>query len=307
MNDYSKWDKIVDSDEEREKEDLAQKLVNEAREDTTEKVRDEQLMVEQWLRRNLSVLLKSEDDAKYGKRDPYAAPELIQKSQLPFRKPNKEDMKVLAMLMVLSHFEEGQTNLVRHGQILDLCRHHRWLEEDPGALEFLCRLHNLNMKQSDDKGRPPPGSQETKIDGRCRSMCLCAINTLAGPAKAKCAGGVLELFNLICTPSDPNGHELRLKWQKKEFGKDALFDSLFPDLKSYKDEHDNSDNDWWEIWLMLGFIVVIIVGLGCVMYYGFPNSSKQAKTTTTTTITTLAAAATSAVEAVTEAVGKAEL
>ena len=33
------------------------------------------------------------------------------------------------MLMVLSHFEEGGTNLTRHPQLLDLVRHNRWLED----------------------------------------------------------------------------------------------------------------------------------------------------------------------------------
>ena len=37
--------------------------------------------------------------------------------------------QVLSMLMVLSHFEEGETNLQRHPQLLDLVRQNRWLEE----------------------------------------------------------------------------------------------------------------------------------------------------------------------------------
>jgi len=31
--------------------------------------------------------------------------------------------------MELSHFEEGETNLQRHPQLLDLVRQNRWLEE----------------------------------------------------------------------------------------------------------------------------------------------------------------------------------
>ncbi|CAE7253111.1 unnamed protein product [Symbiodinium microadriaticum] len=57
------------------------------------------------------------------------------------------------MLMVLSHFEEGGTNLTRHPQLLDLVRHNRWLEEDPGAMELLCRVHNYHMKQAEDSTR----------------------------------------------------------------------------------------------------------------------------------------------------------
>ncbi|OLQ07280.1 hypothetical protein AK812_SmicGene9319 [Symbiodinium microadriaticum] len=48
--------------------------------------------------------------------------------------------------------------------------------------------------------------------------------------------------------------------EEEEFGKDALFDSLFPDLKQFKEEYD-SKGGWWEVWLMLGFIVLLFVGL----------------------------------------------
>ena len=41
--------------------------------------------------------------------------------------------EVLSMLMVLSHFDEGETNLTRHPQLLDLVRQNRWLEELSGT------------------------------------------------------------------------------------------------------------------------------------------------------------------------------
>lgn len=276
MNDYSKWDKLVDSDD--EPQDMTRKP-DENREQFDDLLREEQAGAEQWLRRNLALLKKTEEAPKYGRQDMHAAPELLKNSHVPYRDASRDDLRVLAMLLVITNFEEGQTNLTRHPQLLDLVRHHRWLEGDPGTLELLCRMHNLNMKQTDDKHRPPPGSAEADLDFKHRSMCLCAINTLAGPEKAKRPGGLLELINLICTPTTPEAHELRLKWQKREFGKDALFDSLFPDLKQYKDTN-STDSDWWEIWLMVIFIVVIIAILGFLMMYGLPLASPSTSTTT---------------------------
>eukprot|EP00930_Biecheleria_cincta_P095277 TRINITY_DN87255_c0_g1_i1.p1 TRINITY_DN87255_c0_g1~~TRINITY_DN87255_c0_g1_i1.p1 ORF type:complete len:288 (+),score=73.60 TRINITY_DN87255_c0_g1_i1:48-911(+) len=280
MNDYSKWDKLVDSDDEVEE---VPRKADENREQFDELLRAEQAGAEQWLRRNIALLKKTEEEPKYSRHDAHAAPELLKNSQVPYRNVSRDEIRVLAMLLVITNFEEGETNLIRHPQILDLVRHHRWLEGDPGTLELLCRIHNLNMKQTDDKHRPPAGSPEAELDFKHRSMCLCAINTLAGPEKAKRSGGLLELINLICTPATPEAHELRLKWQKKEFGKDALFDSLFPDLKQYKDTQ-STDNDWWEIWLMLAFIILIIVILGFLMVYGLPLTGSNTSTTTTPSV-----------------------
>eukprot|EP00434_Breviolum_minutum_P041452 symbB.v1.2.036872.t1/scaffold5310.1/size28534/4 len=98
-------------------------------------------------------------------------------------------------------------------------------------------------------------------------------------------GGLLEVINTICTPTTPQAQEMRLKWQKKEYGKDALFDSLFPDLKQFKDDYDNQDH-WWDIWLMLGFLLLLIGGLAAMFFYGMPISSSKTATTTTTTVLT---------------------
>eukprot|EP00440_Ansanella_granifera_P044366 gb/GFBE01048088.1/.p1 GENE.gb/GFBE01048088.1/~~gb/GFBE01048088.1/.p1 ORF type:complete len:295 (+),score=97.24 gb/GFBE01048088.1/:1-885(+) len=287
MNDYSKWDKLVDSDDE-DKEDKQQREADAAREDYAEACREEHAKAEQWLRRNMALAMKAEDEERM-QRTRHSPPELIKNSQEPMRKASKEDLRVLGMFMVINDFGEGETNLTRHPQILDFVRHHRWLEEDPGALELLCRIHNNNMKACEDKNRPALGQEEKKRDSRFRNMCLSAINTLAAPKKAGCPGGLLELVNMICTPSTPQGHEMRLKWQKKEFGKDALFESLFPDLKQFKDDDEGGDN-WWEVWLMVGFIVLIIVVLGLLMVYGLPPS-RPPKTTTTTSLLAAAASA----------------
>lgn len=289
MNDYSKWEQLEDSED--EKIEKAEQEQEKARAEYQEECRAEQAEVEKWLRRYQTLLVKAEAEPSQARpRDPYAPPELIKNSQQPFRKASRDDLRVLSMLMVLSHFEEGGTNLTRHPQLLDLVRHNRWLEEDPGAMELLCRVHNYHMKQAEDKGRAPTAPEQEKLEQRFRSMCLSAINTLAAASKAGCPGGLLEVVNLICTPTTKSAKELRVKWQQKEFGKDALFDSLFPDLKQFKEEYD-SKGGWWEVWLMLGFIVLLFVGLGALMYLTAPLSKQSTVTTTTTLLTTTLAAA----------------
>lgn len=89
------------------------------------------------------------------------------------------------MLMVLSHFEEGETNLTRHPQLLDLVRQNRWLEEDPGALELICRIHNLHLNGSEE-GKPPLAPAQEKLEQRFRHMCLSTANTLAAAKKSGC-------------------------------------------------------------------------------------------------------------------------
>lgn len=49
------------------------------------------------------------------------------------------------MLMVLSHFEEGETNLQRHPQLLDLVRQNRWLEETKNKLLMSYSCANFLM------------------------------------------------------------------------------------------------------------------------------------------------------------------
>lgn len=275
MNDYSKWEKLSDEDEEERQEKEAEL----SRAEFHEACREEHAIVEQWLKRNMNQLSRLEAESKQQK-DPHAPPELIRNSMARYRKASKDDLRVLSMLMVLSHFDEGETNLTRHPQLLDLVRQNRWLEEDPGTLELICRIHNLHMKNAEDSSRPPVAPGQEKLENRFRHMCLSAANTIAAARKSGCSGGLLEVINTICTPKTPKAQEMRLKWQKKEFGKDALFDSLFPDLKQFKDDYDNNDS-WWDIWLMLGFMLLLALGLAAFFFYGLPRSS--AKTTTSTT------------------------
>eukprot|EP00439_Symbiodinium_sp_Y106_P068221 s1072_g11.t1 len=169
MNDYSKWEQLEDSED--EKIEKAEQEQEKARAEYQEECRAEQAEVEKWLRRYQTLLLKAEAEPSQARpRDPYAPPELIKNSQQPFRKASRDDLRVLSMLMVLSHFEEGGTNLTRHPQLLDLVRHNRWLEEDPGAMELLCRVHNYHMKQAEDKGRAPTAPEQEKLEQRFRSI-----------------------------------------------------------------------------------------------------------------------------------------
>mmetsp|Transcript_101389 Transcript_101389/g.295388 ORF Transcript_101389/g.295388 Transcript_101389/m.295388 type:complete len:286 (-) Transcript_101389:120-977(-) len=249
MNDYSKWDKLQDSDEEQEPKPSPEL------EDEAERCRVEQELVERWLRKEVVQLNKAQE--------PQRPPEL--KELAPYRKITKEELKVLAMLLVLSHFDEGKTNLDRHPQMLELARHHRWLEEDPGTLELLCRVHSQSMRKgsgggSSGTGGPHGGAtlQDTPEDQRMRQICFSGINTLAAPRKAKCAGGLLELVTMICTPASEHARELRKQWQKKEFAKDAIFASLFPDLQKYSEE-SQSDSGMKEVWVVLAVLLLIAI------------------------------------------------
>jgi hypothetical protein len=284
MNDYSKWENLKDSDDEEE----ASKPSWQSNEVDHETILQQQEAIDQWLRRSIQDLNREEQRGNRNEGAYRAPPELSE--AIPFRKVTKEERKVLAMLVLVCHFEEGSTNLDRHPQMLDLFRHHRWLEQDPGALELLCRLHNASMKRGGDD--PDRGHHsrvhESPEDARMRNMLMSAINTMAAPSKAECPGGLLELVNMICTPGTEHARELRLKWQKKEFAKDALFESLFPDLKKYSGK-DGSDADggWWEIWLMLGIMVFIVISVVVLLYMARAGSAPPPGVSNTTNTTTM--------------------
>lgn len=268
MANYSKWDKIVDSDEERDKDQKKEEYLRNESRDGELRVKDD---VESWLRRQQRNIEKSE------KLPPTVAGNVPEEptKQRQYRRLTGEDRKVLAMFIVIGHFEDGGTNLHKHAQMLDMIRQHRWLEDDPGTVELLCRAHNSSMRLSSGSGadgciQPMEGSQETKEDARIRGMCLSTINTLAAPRTCGCAGGLLELVNMICTPETQKARDLRVKWQKKEFAKDAVFDSLFPDMRSLAEE--DPDSGWQEIWIFLiltAFIIGIVIFLAWGVRSGF--------------------------------------
>lgn len=262
---YSKWDKIADSDEENESK---QRKTDSIEEEKLICRREMQAEIDMWLRRQINRLPR---DGETSSRKP-TMPEYSSATKVPptpIRQVTKGEREVLAMLIAVSHFEEGQTNLDRHPAMLDLVRHHRWLEEDPGCLELLCRIHNHVMKEGDEYGGGGRGrGNDDPESHRMRNMVLSAINTIAAPKRAKCPGGLLELFTVICTPETEAARELRLKWQRKEFGKDALFDSLFPDLRAYADEkmEDGLGSDFWII-VVLGLLAIVGIVAFILLYY----------------------------------------
>lgn len=225
---------------------------------------------------------------------------------LPYRKLTKEERKVAAMLITISHFEEGCTNLDRHPQMLELMRNHRWLEEDSGTLEYLCRAHNHSMRlsgssQQNGGRRPMDGSRESKEDARIRAMCFSGINTLAGPGRCKMTGGLLELVTMICTPETDQARDLRMKWQKKEFAKDALFDSLFPDLRQYSEA--NADSGWTEMWVFIALIVVLIGMILFIIYGPFTEILPLKSANLTNATAAVSSSAAAAVAQVSKAAG----
>lgn len=291
MNDYSKWDNIADSDEEQEKRQQKYRSYEDEQAETRRQLQSE---VDNWLRRQIQKLPRdgqgghrarnhshSMPTQDYGSnfggagmnwedrhRSPGGMPE-SKENTTPMRNVTKAEREVMAMLIAMSHFEEGDTNLDRHAMILDLVRQNRWLEEDPGSLELLCRVHNHVMKGGEDssRGRYQGKDYEDPEQFRMRNMCLSGINTLAAPKRTKCVGGLLELFTQICTPETEPHRELRRKWQTKDFAKDALFDSLFPDLKQYSDgeEDDGFGSDFW-IMVVLGVLAIVGIIAIIVLY-----------------------------------------
>eukprot|EP00448_Togula_jolla_P009261 CAMPEP_0170610658 /NCGR_PEP_ID=MMETSP0224-20130122/22777_1 /TAXON_ID=285029 /ORGANISM="Togula jolla, Strain CCCM 725" /LENGTH=415 /DNA_ID=CAMNT_0010936049 /DNA_START=8 /DNA_END=1252 /DNA_ORIENTATION=+ len=294
---YDKWDKLADSDEE-EPQKHAWKAASRD-EDERDRCKVLQDDIDRWLEKEISKLQREEREQSKAKNAKEQRPDYsnvghgrssamgglgslaglggfsglgglndglntpaessrpIERTMAPYRQVSSEERKVLSMLVALSAFETGETNLTRHPEMLELARHHRWLEEDPGTLELLCRVHSAHMRRSN--ASPIPGREENEEDARMRNFIMCGINTLAAPKISKVSGGLLALITAICTPDTEQAKELRKKWQEKEFAKTAIFDSLFPDLRAASEEKD--DDSMWEIWLLLGFVALIILGI----------------------------------------------
>lgn len=256
--DYSKWDALADSDDEEsgDTRPASQSLHDESQERRRAMQRD----VDAWLKRQIYKLQKEGDGPPRAR----GLPPLTS-----WRRVTPDERSIIAMLVATSHFGDGETNLERHPEMLDLIRHNRWLETDPGSLELLCRVHHQVMRNE---------KTERPEDGRMREMLLGGINTLAAPSRCSCPGGLLELITQICTPTDEDSREHRRKWQLKEFAKDALFDSLFPDLRreSEPDEADSSADMW-----ILGFLAVLAfmgVAVLAILYFGAEQDAERHRT-----------------------------
>jgi len=184
----------------------------------------------------------------------------------------KEERKIVAMFCVVSHFDDGQTNLERHPQMLDLVRHNRWLEEDPGTLELLCRIQASSLKRS---GKKQDGPQEDPQEARMRDMLVSGMNTLAGAKKCKLPGGLLEMITAICTPTTDKAREMRVKWQKKEYAKEALLESMFPELRDSRDALDDVGG-WKDILMFAGIFLLLILIIVLMLYMPTSENRKNA-------------------------------
>eukprot|EP00747_Dinoflagellata_sp_TGD_P180932 gnl/TRDRNA2_/TRDRNA2_34199_c0_seq1.p1 gnl/TRDRNA2_/TRDRNA2_34199_c0~~gnl/TRDRNA2_/TRDRNA2_34199_c0_seq1.p1 ORF type:complete len:358 (-),score=77.16 gnl/TRDRNA2_/TRDRNA2_34199_c0_seq1:72-1145(-) len=245
---YGKWDGVGDGDssEEEERKERERVAFEEDEKTAHRQIKDE---IDSWLQRQI---------ARLPQQDP--AREMEMAPLTPWRRVTRDERQQLAMFMAICQMEQGETNLDRHPQMLEIVRHNRWMEEDPGALEVLCRVHHQVMKDSSNT----PESE----DARMRELLVSAINTLGAAKRCKFEGGLLQLVTAICTPQCDRDRELRKLYQKKQFAKDTLFDSLFPELKRYKDGGDLSappDSGAEMIWL---FLLTILMAVAVFAFVG---------------------------------------
>lgn len=189
---YSKWDKIVDSDEEEEEKREAQQFRKPVNEEVMEKDRQLQETVGNWLRGQLRTL----------------PPELYASGM---RQLSDGDVRALARFMVVSHFDDNSTNLTRHRDIIDLARRDVWLEE-VGTLELLSVIHQRSSQLWEPHDR------------NMRKMLYSAVNTLAAPKLAPSIGkgNILDLFAVIAAPKSEEEWGLRERYQRKDFAGKVL-------------------------------------------------------------------------------------
>uniref|UniRef100_A0A7S1PK49 Uncharacterized protein n=1 Tax=Alexandrium catenella TaxID=2925 RepID=A0A7S1PK49_ALECA len=268
MANYSKWDKLEVSDDEedkRQESEKQQRLAAHAEEmGKFVEVRDQ---VETWLKRHLTRMRR-----ELG-ADP-TCPELTAHGT-PIRFPSDEERKTLAMFIAVVHHEKLKDNLVRHHDIMNIARQNRWIEEDPGTLELLCRLHRSLIK-ADSIGQKSTTMEDQKME----DMVISAINILAAPPLCGCKEGygkVFELFALIGDPKTDEAWDMKAKYMKKEFAGDALFNSMMPPEarlsggSDFKDAYDMPNGPW------TGVISVLLWILLCVfiylLYWYWPSSS----------------------------------
>lgn len=270
--DYSKWDKLDVSDDEKD-EYMSTSAMKERQEDMSNRV-DFKGRIDRWIVKRMHRLAEKKRN-EFGVQG-YVDTEhdISPTDTITPRKVTKEERQTLAFLLAITEFKEGETNLDRHVAILDHFRQHRWLEEDPGTLEFLCQLHGkiLDEDKADD-------------DPVIRRALLCAINTIAAPVRAKYANGIREFISAICTPSNDKERELRKKWQTLDFGRDALFESMFPLLRQYGTEDGSkSDNEFW-FFICLTAVVMIALAVGLYLYYMHYSSGRHTPTPKVSTTT----------------------
>jgi len=255
MADYSKWDKLVDSDEE-EKEKAARESRSE-REEELEKFAELRDEVDRWLKLQVTRLHREENTG---------VPELCVHGIEP-RWVGSEERATLAMFLAVVHFEKYDINVGRHHQIMNIARQNRWIEDDPGTLELLCRLHRRVMKGASEAGL---SAQDKKME----DFLVSAVNTLAAPAIAGCSEGygkIYEFFALIGDPKTDSAWDIRAKFMKKEYAADAMFNSLIPPAPAASGADDYGDAPLVRPGLCL-ILIVSLLGVILVLYLLYRRS-----------------------------------
>jgi len=256
MADYSKFDRIQDSDDEDE---AAQRKAEEKERRRQEKAENERSLhserrgeIDRWLKPRVARLLRS-DQPEDG------PPELDSPDSLLLRHITDEERNTLAMFVAVTHCGRHETNIERHHDIMDLARQHRWLEEDPGTLALLCQVHRDALKEAGESGALSAVSQEM-----C-DMLISAINTLAAPSKTGCKvgyGQIYAFFAMICEPSTKEAWDAREKYTKKEFAAEALLDSLMPSSLGGDEEFTSG-----LVWCLVVVLVVLLLAAAAALYF----------------------------------------
>mmetsp|Transcript_105811 Transcript_105811/g.329896 ORF Transcript_105811/g.329896 Transcript_105811/m.329896 type:complete len:292 (-) Transcript_105811:44-919(-) len=256
MADYSKWDKLDVSDDEEEEREKERKQRLAAKADEMEKyveLRDE---VDRWMKRHLTRMRR-----ELG-ADP-SCPELNASGIQP-RFPSDEERRTLSMFVAVAHHEKLKDNLARHHDIMNIARQNRWIEEDPGTLELLCRLHRALNKVATD------GQKSTSMEDQAmEDKLISAINLLAAPPLAGCPEGygkIFELFALIGDPKDERAWDIKAKYMQKEYAGDALFNSIMPAEARLSGGNTKEDYDMpsrpgagWLAWLLLWILALVLL------------------------------------------------
>eukprot|EP00403_Amphidinium_massartii_P002178 CAMPEP_0178379346 /NCGR_PEP_ID=MMETSP0689_2-20121128/4895_1 /TAXON_ID=160604 /ORGANISM="Amphidinium massartii, Strain CS-259" /LENGTH=260 /DNA_ID=CAMNT_0019999445 /DNA_START=1 /DNA_END=780 /DNA_ORIENTATION=- len=231
---------MEDSDEEKERSDFQVRT-----EDDLARRRAQQASIDTWLKREIVKLKVAEaatseqDDWIYGSHARWIDKELASVSgdksngaiinSREVRDVSSEERGALAMLMALSHFEEGSTNLHLHIEIRNHVGSHQWMEDDPGAVELLCRVHNNMLAEVRASGLQ---NIEDSPENEMRKKIISAVNVLVAPGLAECSGGLREFMPQICTekPSSDITKEWKEKYHRQDYGKQAVIASLCPDI-----------------------------------------------------------------------------
>lgn len=244
MADYAKWDKLEVSDDEDESKKRQRELCTRK----PEELRGQAEMlgdVSRWLRKQIKdvdtgIIDEQRRLSSDGSRPATVLPRFV----------TEEERSTLAMFLVVTHFEEDSTNIMRHRQIVDLARRNLWLE-DAGTLELLCRVHR------------GAGHLWDTEDYKMRQMLFSAINTLVAPKCPECKGNILDLFSLIAAPADAKARALRERYQKKEFARDFVSDPRYGKNAGMGPEQMLNI----VFYCFLGFLVLLMMGKVAYRYY----------------------------------------